>query len=303
MTRRALAIGITLLAIAACSAPRIVEDSAAECANGVDDDGDGRVDCDDPKCVAAGRCESSADACANGLDDDDNGAVDCEDRTCVAAGHCEPRDATCSVDPPSGCVTGLVCSASEGETAGSRCALPGSVPLHRPCDGQGSCAAGLHCIGFCRKICQDEGDCPRETFCVRNGRTKFGYCSTPCIPALMGSGCTLGTCVSLSSFELAFDLLDAGATCADPVPWKPTAKEGDECDAPSSIAKLDRMCEPHLVCFPSPSGVPRCRSTCAISQEGDVIVACAAGRKCGRAYPLDARPALEGQLLLGICEP
>ncbi len=47
------------------------------CQSGVDDDGDGLVDCDDPDCQGVG-CER----CDSGVDDDGDGLVDCEDSQC-----------------------------------------------------------------------------------------------------------------------------------------------------------------------------------------------------------------------------
>ncbi|MFH2008299.1 MAG: kelch repeat-containing protein, partial [bacterium] len=51
------------------------------CGNGVDDDGDGLVDCDDPDCNEQPTCYPWED-CGNGLDDDGDGRVDCADPNC-----------------------------------------------------------------------------------------------------------------------------------------------------------------------------------------------------------------------------
>ena len=69
------------------------------CANGIDDDGDGLVDCDDPACSCKhpnclwGWCGSSIysaplENCGNGKDDDGNGLIDCDDPDCAADPLC-----------------------------------------------------------------------------------------------------------------------------------------------------------------------------------------------------------------------
>jgi len=52
------------------------------CGNGIDDDGDGKADCDDEDCAAEPAC-APGEICDNGQDDDGNGAVDCEDGACA----------------------------------------------------------------------------------------------------------------------------------------------------------------------------------------------------------------------------
>jgi len=68
-----------------------------DCANGLDDDGDGAVDCDDPDCAGGYPCVSVPpygmpfpyeSDCANGLDDDGDGNADCADQDCLEAPGC-----------------------------------------------------------------------------------------------------------------------------------------------------------------------------------------------------------------------
>ncbi|MCB9528063.1 MAG: hypothetical protein H6701_06645 [Myxococcales bacterium] len=88
-----------------------VEPVVGECNDGVDNDGDGRVDLADRGCERP-RDPSEADPaavpdCANGLDDDGDGRVDWpDDDGCVAAG--DPREGGCTGHPqwrPVGCRT------------------------------------------------------------------------------------------------------------------------------------------------------------------------------------------------------
>ncbi len=57
------------------------------CDNGIDDDGDGLVDCEDPDCCNSSNCNCS-EICSNGLDDDGDGLVDCNDPDCCGVGSC-----------------------------------------------------------------------------------------------------------------------------------------------------------------------------------------------------------------------
>src|SRR5262249_55273136 len=56
------------------------------CKNGIDDDGDGGVDCVDADCASDPACSESScgngNCCADGVDNDGNGLTDCQDPTC-----------------------------------------------------------------------------------------------------------------------------------------------------------------------------------------------------------------------------
>jgi hypothetical protein len=62
-----------------------------DCDSGIDDDGDGLVDCADADCESSPTC--IAEDCMNGIDDDGNGLVDCFDADCCG-------DAACLAPPP-----------------------------------------------------------------------------------------------------------------------------------------------------------------------------------------------------------
>ncbi len=59
--------------------------SAENCTNGVDDDGDGLIDCEDGECLADSACTED---CTNGADDDGDGLADCEDGACAGDSAC-----------------------------------------------------------------------------------------------------------------------------------------------------------------------------------------------------------------------
>ncbi len=56
------------------------------CSNGIDDDGDGLVDCDDPDCGSSNVC--IIEICNNGIDDDGDGWIDCSDSECFTKSCC-----------------------------------------------------------------------------------------------------------------------------------------------------------------------------------------------------------------------
>ncbi|MEM1347801.1 MAG: hypothetical protein AAGI01_04530, partial [Myxococcota bacterium] len=66
---------LALPQIAGCSScqPAVLEN----CINGVDDDGDGQVDCNDTDCAAYPACLQRGEHCFNGIDDDADGSFDC----------------------------------------------------------------------------------------------------------------------------------------------------------------------------------------------------------------------------------
>lgn len=59
------------------------------CSNGVDDDGDGRIDCADSDCATASNCQTTPEICTNGRDDDGDGRADCADSDCFSAPNCQ----------------------------------------------------------------------------------------------------------------------------------------------------------------------------------------------------------------------
>ena len=58
------------------------------CDDGVDNDGDVLVDCDDPDCVSFVDC--LVEICDDGIDNDEDGLVDCDDPDCADFTDCIP---------------------------------------------------------------------------------------------------------------------------------------------------------------------------------------------------------------------
>ncbi|WP_373044472.1 hypothetical protein [Vulgatibacter sp.] len=61
------------------------------CGNGIDEDGDGLLDCADPDCAADALCTGGGgpiEICDNGFDDDGDGRIDCGDGDCSSDPSC-----------------------------------------------------------------------------------------------------------------------------------------------------------------------------------------------------------------------
>jgi hypothetical protein len=61
--------------------------AAENCSDGLDNDGNGKTDCEDPFCIAASVCTED---CGNGIDDDFNDQIDCADTKCAGSTECLP---------------------------------------------------------------------------------------------------------------------------------------------------------------------------------------------------------------------
>jgi hypothetical protein len=58
------------------------------CTDGVDNDGDGLVDCEDSYCDGAAHCQCQPENCSDGRDNDCDGQVDCDDPDCNGSSAC-----------------------------------------------------------------------------------------------------------------------------------------------------------------------------------------------------------------------
>jgi hypothetical protein len=66
------------------------------CTNGLDDDGDGAIDCADSDCASDPACQgpTTETNCTNLLDDDGDGAIDCADSDCASDPACQQATET-----------------------------------------------------------------------------------------------------------------------------------------------------------------------------------------------------------------
>ena len=65
------------------------------CDNQNDDDGDGKIDCDDPDCTNDPACIIPDEICDNQIDDDRDGKIDCDDPDCTNDPACIIPDEIC----------------------------------------------------------------------------------------------------------------------------------------------------------------------------------------------------------------
>jgi hypothetical protein len=68
------------------------------CGNGLDDDGDGAADCDDPDCTGEPEVYHPDAGCLDGLDNDCDGETDCRDADCDFFNPYCPEDCENLVD-------------------------------------------------------------------------------------------------------------------------------------------------------------------------------------------------------------
>ena len=82
-----------------------------DCGDGVDNDGDGLVDCADPDCATAPRCAprpAPHEVCGNCIDDDGDGLTDFEDPDCCASAESFAMSVSRSALRPRGATTRLL---------------------------------------------------------------------------------------------------------------------------------------------------------------------------------------------------
>ena len=101
------------------------------CSDGLDNDGDGKIDCQDEACANTAACLPGAEDCVNGQDDDGDSDIDCDDSDCTTdpeciAEICDEEDLRPDV---------LACPEARGFIFGSALAYRlgvGFVPIRKP---------------------------------------------------------------------------------------------------------------------------------------------------------------------------
>lgn len=258
--------------LVACSDPSLVE---VDCANGVDDDGDGQIDCADVDCIEADLvCETTRDRCRDGMDNDGDERADCEVDSCVDAGFCEPfePDAGCSVVEQWGCPVGMGCWLTDEGTpmcapAGSAIRMSGDACDPDVALSQG-CEPGTGCVdGICSDHCHVEADCRQDSRCY--GLSPF--CSTPCNPRQGDEACAApgARCAPIQAFvpELTFAQGGGLFSCVAADPQWGSAAVGESCSR-------TLRCAEGLVCAPDLEGFLTCRQPCMVSPRTEDAVGC-----------------------------
>lgn len=162
----------------ACVSGACQKRTESSCANGIDDDADGKADCADSECEAqacGAGCVCTAGvrvetACGDGLDNDGDGVVDCTDPSCAgeacgagcacAAGA--KHETTCSdgLDNDGDGLTDCADPECAAAACGVGCVCAGTVRRETICndriDNDGNNGAD----------CADQADCPQGTVCT-----------------------------------------------------------------------------------------------------------------------------------------
>jgi hypothetical protein len=309
MRRLAILLALGTAISLACAPPLVVEDTAAACANDVDDDGDGLIDCADPDCAATDACEVVLATCSNGIDDDRDGKTDCEQESCRRAGFCEPFEAACDVAAQSGCPPGMGCFVvSDGKLwcATGGAGLEGYAcgpSADGPYDPAEGCAPGYLCTApnGCLKACGADADCPRSSLCLIAGEG-VGFCSQSCAP---GGACSGGlSCVALQRQGISLATGGWMHMCLQSDGVRPPGRApiGAACNGDAFVASPDETCVPGSLCVPEPGGAV-CRETCVAPLDGGVARTCSRGL-CYAVVPFDPRPPRTGDLFtIGVCLP
>jgi hypothetical protein len=194
------------------------EEPAEICGNGLEDDGNGAVDCADAACACP-------ELCGNGLDDDADGAADCDDADCDGScpeactdgrdndgdGAIDCDDADCSVpECPEVCTDGRD---NDGDGASDCSDLDCNDPA---CDEL--CTDARDNDGDGAVDCDDpdcDGSCPEDCFDGRdNDLDGLADCDDPACELACPEDCTNGI----------DDDADALVDCLDP-------ECDEECDA------------------------------------------------------------------------
>lgn len=82
-------------------------DPETNCSDNVDNDGDGLIDCADSDCQGEPECVGRFEIfCSDGIDDDEDGLTDCADPDCASDPRCDGTNNNNDDDSDGGCSTG-----------------------------------------------------------------------------------------------------------------------------------------------------------------------------------------------------
>ncbi|MBO4351690.1 MAG: trypsin-like serine protease [Proteobacteria bacterium] len=72
-------------------APAVAKQYVEICGNKLDDDGNGKIDCEDAACANSSKCGGVGEICDNEKDDNGNGKIDCDDPDCMLNNDCKSK--------------------------------------------------------------------------------------------------------------------------------------------------------------------------------------------------------------------
>lgn len=261
------------------------------CGNGVDDNGNGLIDCLDSQCWASTTCDED---CAGGGDEDRDGLVDCLDAAdCGGDSACvEQRCADGTDDDADGDT-----DCDDWDCVGNAACPSGSGTVGDPCASHADCADRACLLetewgwpgGYCTRWSLDDetcGGCPAGSACYDFsglGRGPF-FClrecptGTECRPDAQvchAAGACIGACTAGAQC-LATGYCDAGLCVAPP---EDCAASGDE-DGDGRADCADPDCAFFSPCTPAPrtlEGGGACSAAATLTlpagERGTVLVA------------------------------
>ena len=91
------------------------EDSPERCKDGIDNDDNGKIDCQDEQCKQFDHCkspvnpvpENTEDLCNDGIDNDSNQKTDCQEESCKQFDNCQPPEDPVPEDSEDLCKDGI----------------------------------------------------------------------------------------------------------------------------------------------------------------------------------------------------
>jgi hypothetical protein len=243
----------------------LIPPTETECANNFDDDVDGLTDCADPDCFVDPVCQVLPFEldCANNIDDDLDGAIDCDDPDCSA-------DPACQAPGVEDCSNGL-----DDDADGNVDCDDADCTFEPSCDaGDGDCCSPNGTAGCSDEIGED-CVCAIDPYCCNN------LWDSICIDAYInacGGTCT-GTEICNNGLD---DDSDGLADCndpdcaGDPSCLPPTTEtsctDGLDNDLDGLTDCTDPDCTGHPACLPPPT-----EGDCSnlIDDDGDGLIDCA----------------------------
>ncbi len=197
--------------------------------DGVDDDCNGYVDCDDPYCRSSADCAASCtpsefgEQCTDTIDNDCDGIIDCRDPDCASNAACAPPP-----PPPPGCTREFPFFAEIACSDGRDNDCDGAIDCDdSDCRSPGRCGCATQesmCSDGLDEDCEGGADCA-DTDCQRCTPGSFRWCDDPtychwgqqecmpdgrwgaCIETMDRPGSCAGTLYSTSC------CVDAGGCC------------------------------------------------------------------------------------------
>jgi MYXO-CTERM domain-containing protein len=181
------------------------------CNNGIDDDGDSDIDCQDSQCGNDPVCRETL--CDNGLDDNGNGLIDCQDATCATNPACAE---ICDNDQDDDGDGNIDCQ--DGDCIGtSACREVCDNDQDDDGDGKVDCQDVADCATNAACLSQTEGDCDDFSDNDSDGQTDCADAdcadSPACeeAPAPPAEGCAVQPASSHGALAALFSLLSLAA--------------------------------------------------------------------------------------------